>query len=133
MNIKRYDSMILSFSHSSFCIIIFYLSDSNRGKGRNWVPCKSRAKTTDGTCKHLPCWDWRGETNCINSRCICKPGYYTLDKQICISCPTGQPHVTKSLDAIEYSTTSELLEPSYSLLGKAICNLSFRLFSNLSL
>ena len=62
-------------------IIVFWLISEK------WIPCNSRTKETSGTCAWFSCYESRGPTQCIDSKCICDDNYFTEDGEKCIPCP----------------------------------------------
>jgi len=39
----------------------------------------SQCRMTPGTCSYFSCYAWRGETECVNGRCVCAPGLCATD------------------------------------------------------
>ena len=85
------------------------LTDYKHLFDQKWIPCRSRQKVTEGKCNRndnaLKCWDWRGETRCIDNFCNCLSGYYTEDKKVCIPCPSATNRITNSVVNLKTTTS----------------------------
>lgn len=45
----------------------------------------SENRDTSGTCRFFGCYQWRGETECVDRRCVCAPGQCANNEGVCVS------------------------------------------------